>query len=106
MDYGNLMKSNIHSKAYWVTTTEAAIKVRNRTQFKYRQQKSTRERLKIIDAEKEVKSDRRACTAIRGGVSRGSSHGNIVINTPFNRKSLCRTSGVMTRTRKRYKPND
>ena len=61
MDYDNLMKSNIHNKTYWVVATEAAVKagqrrancgVRSRTQLKRRQQKSTRERLGVIDAEK------------------------------------------------------
>ena len=75
MDYDNLMKSSIHNKMYWVVATEAAIKVgqrkanrgaRSRTQLKHRQQISTRERLKIIDVEKKIKSDRRACTVIRG----------------------------------------
>ena len=61
MDYDNLMKSSIHNKTYWVVATETAIKagqrranrgVRSRTQLKRRQQRSTRERLGIIDVEK------------------------------------------------------
>ena len=76
MDYDNLMKSSIHDKTYWVVATEAAIKagkraanngVRSRTQLKRRQQRSTRERLRIIDMEKEINSDFRACTVIRRG---------------------------------------
>ena len=116
MDYDNLMKSSTHNKMYLVAATEAAIKtgqrkasrgIRNKTQLKHRQQRSTRERLIIIDAEKEIKSDHRACTAVRGGGARGSSHNNAVINTPSKRKSLCCTSGIMTRTCKRYnKPGD
>ena len=115
MDYDNLMKSNIHNKMYWVVATEAAIKagqrransdVRSRTQLKRRQQRPTRERLGVIDVEKKIKSDRRACTAIRRGGATGSSHSNAVISTPSKRKSLCSTSGVMARTNKRYKPGD
>ena len=115
MDYGNLVKSSIHNKTYWVVATEAAIKagqrkanhcVRSRTQLKRRQQRSTRERLGIIDAEREIKFDRRACTVIRRGGSRGSSYSNAMINTPSKRKSLCSTSGVVARTNKRYKPGD
>ena len=115
MDYDNLMKSNIHNKTYWVIATEAAIRagqrkanrgVRSKTQLKRRQRRSTRERLGIIDVEKEIKSDRRTCTVIRRGGARGSFHSNAVINTPSKRKYLCRTSGMMTRTSKRYKPGD
>ena len=115
MDYGNLMKSSIHNKAYWVVATEAAIKagqrkvscgVKIRAQLKHRQQKSTRERLRIIDVETEVQSDCRACTVIRGGGARGSFHSNTVINTPPKRKSLCCTSGEVTKTRKMYKLGD
>jgi hypothetical protein len=66
MDYDNLIKSNIHNKTYWVAATEAAIKagqrkaspgVRSRTQLKRRRQRPTRERLRIIDVEKEIESD-------------------------------------------------
>ena len=75
MDYDNLMKSNIHNKTYWVEVAamEAAIKagqrkasrgVRSRTQLKRRQQRSTRERLRIIDVEKEINSNCRAGPAI------------------------------------------
>ena len=114
MDYDNLMKSSIHNKTYWMVATKTAVKAsqrkashgRSRTQLKHRQQRSTRERLRIIDVEKEIQSDRRACAVIRGGGTRGSSHSNTVISTPFKRKSLCCTSGVMTRTCKRYKPGD
>ena len=70
MDYYNLMKTNIHNKTYWVVAMEAVIKagqrttnrgVRSRTQLKRRQKRSTRERLRVIDVEEEIKSDRRAC---------------------------------------------
>ena len=115
MDYDNLMKSSIHNKTYWAVATETAIKagqrkaspgVRSRTQLKHCQQRSTRERLRTMDVEKKIKSDRRACTVIRGGGARGSSHSNAAINTPSKRKSLYCTLGVMTRTSKRYKPGD
>ena len=115
MDYDNLMKSNIHNKTYWVAAMEAATKagqrttnrgVRSRTQLKRRQKRSTRERLRVIDVEEEIKSDRRACKVIRGGGVEGSSHNNAVIPTPSKRKSLCSTSGVTTRTNKRHKPGD
>ena len=115
IDYDNLMKSNIHNKTYWVAAMEIAIKagqrkasrgIRSRTQLKRRQQRSTRERLRIIDVEKEIDSDCRACTAIRKEGARGSFHSNAVIGTPSKRKSHCNTSGVMTRTNKRYKPGD
>ena len=115
MDYDNIMKSNIHNKTYWVVAMEAAIKVgqrtanrgvRRRTKLKRRQQRSTRERLRVVDVEEEIESDRRACKVIRGGGVEGSSHSNAVIPTPFKRKSLCSTSGVTTRTNKRYKPGD
>ena len=77
MDYDNLMKSNIHNKTYWVVAMEAAIKagqrtanrgVRSRTQLKRRQKRSTRERLRVIDVEEEIKSDRR----LRGYQKRSS----------------------------------
>ena len=106
MDYDNLMKSSIHNKTYWVVATEAAIKVgqrkansdvRSRTQLKRRQQRSTRERFRIIDVEKEMTSDRRTCTVFKRGGARGSSHRNAVINTPSKRKSLCSTSTVEPR---------
>ena len=115
MDYDNLMKSNIHNKTYWVVAMEAAIKagqrkanrgVRSRTQLKRRQKRSTRERLRVIDVEEEIKSDRRACEVIRRGGVKGSFHSNAVIQTPSKRKSLCSTSKVTTRTNKRYKPSD
>ena len=69
MDYDNLMKSSINNKTYWVVATEAAIKAepmkascgaRSRPKLKRLQQRSTRERLGIIDAKKEIQSDRRA----------------------------------------------
>ena len=110
-----LMKSNIHNKTHWVAAMEVAIKagqrkasrgVRSRTQLKRRRQRSTRERLRIIDVEKEIESDCRACTAIRRGGAKGSFHSNAVIPTPSKKRSLCSTSGVITRTSKRYKPGD
>ena len=95
---------------------EAAIKAGQRkanrgvrekkNQLKRRQQRSTRERLRVIDVGGEIESDRRACKVIRRGGAKGSSHSNAVIPTPSKRKSLCSTSGVITRTSKRYKPND
>ena len=115
MDYDNLMKSNIHNKTYWVVAMEAAIKAgqrkanrgaRGRAQFKRRQQKSTRKRLRVIDVEKGIESDRRACTAFRREGAEGSFHSNAVIPTPSKRKSICNTLGVITRTSKRYKPSD
>ena len=98
---------------YWVVATEVATKVcqrkenrgvRGRTQLKRRQQRPTRERLRIIDVEKGINSDRRACTVFRRRGARDSSHSSTAINTSSKRKSLCRTSGVMIRTSKRYKP--
>ena len=115
VDYDNLMKSSIHNKTYWVVDTEAAIKagqrrvnrgVRSRTQLKRRQQRSTRERLRIIDVEKKITSDRRSCTVVRRGGAVGSSHSNAVISTPSKRKSLFSTSGVVARTNKRHKLGD
>ena len=112
MDYNKLMQSDIHNKTYWVVATEAAIKagqrkasrgIRQRTQLSERPLKSTRERLRIIDAEKEIHSICWAYTALRGGRAIGPSHSQAVINTPSKRKS---TSEVVTRTNKRYKPGD
>ena len=82
MDYDNLIKSSIHNKTYWVVATETAIKagqkkanrvVKSRTQLKRHQQRSTRERLRTIDAETEIKPDHRACTVIRRGGAKGHS---------------------------------
>ena len=115
MDYDNLMKSNSHNKAYWVVAMEAAIKagqrkanrgVRSRTQLKRCQQRSTRERLGVIDVEEEIESGRQACKVIRRGGAECPSHRNAVIPTLSKRKSLCSTLGVITRTSKRYKPGD
>ena len=112
MDYDKLMSSDIHNKTYWVVAMEAAIKsgqrkanrgIRQRTQLSKRPLKSTRERLKIIEAEKEIHSICWAYTAIRRGRATGPSHSQAVINTPSKRKS---TSEVVTRTSKRYKPGD
>lgn len=75
MDYSNLMKSSIHIETYWVVTTEEAIKtgqrkathgIRKRTQLKNCPQKPTRERLRIIEVEKEINSNCWAYTATRG----------------------------------------
>ena len=64
-----------------VVATEAASKAgqrktshgaRSRAQLKHRQQRSTRERLRIIDVDKEIKSDRRTYAATRGGGANGS----------------------------------
>ena len=81
---------------------------RGRAQFKRRQQRSTRERLRVTDVEEEIESDRRACKAIRrgGAKAKGSSHSNAAIPTPSKRKPPCNTSEVMARTSKRYKPGD
>ena len=115
MDYDNLMKSNIHNKTYWVVAMKAAIKAgqrranrgaRDRAQFKHCQQRSRKEKLRVIDVEEEIESDRRACKVIRRGGAECPSHSNVVIPTPSKRKSLCSTSGVITRTNKRYKPGD
>ena len=112
MDYDKLMLSDIHNKTYWVVATEAAIKagqrkanrgIRQRTQLSKRPPKSTRERLRIIEAEKEIHSICWAYTASRGGRATGPSHSQAVINTPSKRKS---TSEVLTRTNKQYKPGD
>ena len=100
---------------YWVVATETAIRAgqkrsnrgaRSRTQLKRHQQRSTRERLGVIDVEKKIKSDRRACTVIRRGGAAGSSQSNDVISTPSKRKSLHSTSWVTTRINKRYKLGD
>ena len=115
MDYDNLMKSNIHNKTYWVVAMEAAIKAgqraanrgaRSRIQLERPQKRPTRERLRVIEVGEEIKSDRRACKVIRGGGVEGSSHSKAVIPTPSKRKSLSSTSGVTTRTNKRYTPGD
>ena len=115
MDYDNLMKSSIHNKTHWVVAMEAAIKAgqiaanrgaRSRTQLKNRKKRPTRERLRVIEVEKEIESDRCACKVVRGGGVEGPSHNSIVIPTPSKRKSLSCTSGVTTRTNKRYKPGD
>ena len=112
MDYDKLMLSDIHNKTYWVVATQAAIKagqrkanqgIRQRTQLSKRPSTSTRERLKITEAEKDIHSIRWAYTANRRGRAAGSSHSKAVINTPSKRKS---TSEVVTRTSKRYKPGD
>ena len=98
MDYDKLMKSNIHNKTYWVVATEAAIKAgqrkanhgfRKRTQLKNSPQKSTRERLKIIEVEKEINSNSWAYTAIRGDGPVGSFRSKTMINTPSKRKYVC-----------------
>ena len=98
-----------------VVATEAASKAgqrktshgaRSRAQLKHRQQRSTRERLRIIDVEKEIQSDPWACMMIRRGGARGSFQSNTVMNTPSKKRSLCCTSGVMARMCKRYKPGD
>ena len=110
MDYGNLMKSNTHNKTYWVGATETAIKAgqgkdahgaRKRTQLNKHQRKPIRKRPRIIEAEKDIRSNCWAYTAIRGEGAMGSSHGNTVINTPSKRKSIHETSEVVTRTNKR-----
>ena len=112
MDYDKLMQSDIHNKTYWVVVTEATIKagqrkasrgIRQRTQLRKCPLKSTRERLRIIDAEKEIHSICWAYTASRGGRATGPSHSQAVINTPSKRKS---TSEVITRTNNRYTPGD
>ena len=63
MDYDKLIKSDIHNKTYWVVATEAAIVagrrkadpgLRKRTQLSRLPLKSTRERLGIIEVEKEI----------------------------------------------------
>ena len=65
MDFDKLMQSDIHNKPYWVVATEAAIKagqrkaadeIRKGTQLSRRPLRSTRERLGIIDVEKETSS--------------------------------------------------
>ena len=104
MDYNKLMLSYIRNKTYWVVATEAAIKagqrtasrgIIHRTQLRKRPPKSTRERLRIIEAEKEIHSICWTYTAIRGGRATGPSHGQAVINTPSKRKY---TFEVVTRT--------
>ena len=78
-----------------MVATEAAIVagkkkathgLRKRTQLSRLQLKSTKERLGIIDVEKEIESCDWTYTATRGRRTRGPSHSQAVINTPSKHK--------------------
>ena len=96
MNYDKLIQSDFSNKTYWVVATEAAIGagrristrgLRRRTQLSRLPLKSTRERLGIIDVEKEIESCDWTYTAMRGKRAKGPSRSQAVINTPSKRKS-------------------
>ena len=110
MDYDKLLQSNFHDKTYWVVATEAAIVagkkratigIRKRSQLRSRPHRSTRERLRITEVEKEIESCDWAYRDTRGRRTRGPSHRQAVIITPSKRKSGRSDSRKWTRTRKR-----